>query len=211
MSKRNNLVGKQFGKLVVEKYMGSDKHRQAKWLCRCSCGGSTVTSTSHLNSGHTQSCGCYKVEIMTELLTIHGMDGSRFHTIWKNMKQRCSNKNASDFEQYGGRGITYCDMWKEFLNFKEDMYESYLKHVEKYGEKDTTIDRINYNDNYYKENCRWATIVEQANNKRSTIYAEYNGKLLTLSEISRISGIKYTTLYARYRKTDNINGRARKI
>ena len=197
MSKRANLIGRPFGKLVVEKYIGSDKNGQAKWLCRCSCGGSTITSTSHLNSGHTQSCGCSRLETSIKRLTIHGMDGSRFHTIWKNMKQRCSNKNATDFARYGGRGIEVCERWSNFINFKDDMYESYIKHIEEYGERDTQIDRINPNGNYKPSNCRWATWEEQGKNKRTTIYLKYSGKSLPLSEISKLIGINYRTLYMR--------------
>lgn len=108
MSKRANLIGRPFGKLVVEKYIGSDKNGQAKWLCRCSCGGSTITSTSHLNSGHTQSCGCSRLETSIKRLTIHGMDGSRFHTILSEISKLTGINYRTLYMRYRRTGDIGC-------------------------------------------------------------------------------------------------------
>lgn len=83
---------------------------------------------------------------------------------YRNMFQRCNNKNSCQFKYYGGRNIKL--LWDNYNDFKKDMYKSYIYHLKKYGSKQTTIDRINVNDNYCKKNCRWATLKEQANNKR---------------------------------------------
>lgn len=82
------------------------------------------------------------------------------------MKTRCQSVNTKSYKSYGAYGIKVCDEWKQFLNFKDDMYESYLNHVEEYGEKETTIDRKDSNGNYCLENCSWATWKEQSQNKR---------------------------------------------
>ncbi len=100
----------------------------------------------------------------------HGMSKSRIASIYSNMRTRCTNPNVLAFRNYGGRGIK-C-LWVSFLSFKEDMYESYLEHVAKYGEKNTEIDRINNNDNYYKENCRWVSRAENCLNRRNTLNLE---------------------------------------
>lgn len=96
----------------------------------------------------------------------------RFYTVWSSINRRCNAPNATAYKNYGGRGIKV--EWKRFEDFRDDMYESYLQHVEEYGEKDTTIDRINNDGNYSKENCRWADRFQQNANTRMTI--EFNGE-----------------------------------
>lgn len=150
---------------------------------------------------------------------IHGMKGTRFLEIWRNMRKRCYNSNRDDFKNYGARGIKICDRWHDFCNFRDDMYAEYLEHSKKHTEKNTTIDRIDVNGDYEPSNCRWATQQEQQKNKRPfkernydlsklskagkasaekrAIYYEFNGEKLTLDKISERTGINYHTL--RYR------------
>ena len=104
-------------------------------------------------------CGCRKCAHIT-----HWLHDTRLYRIWQNMTQRCNNPKNKSYYLYWERGIK-CE-WKSFDEFKEEMYESYVAHVEQHGEKNTSIDRINVNWNYCKENCRWATNIEQANNTR---------------------------------------------
>lgn len=96
----------------------------------------------------------------------------RFYNIWCDMKTRCNNPKCKKYYLYGGRGITICDEWNDYKNFYEDMWESYQKHALEFGEKDTTIDRIDSNDGYYKFNCRWATRKQQRINTRNKSHYE---------------------------------------
>lgn len=99
----------------------------------------------------------------------HGMTGTRYWYIWQAMKKRCLSKKDKDYKNYGGRGIIVCERWKDFNNFFNDTYESYLKHCEEFGIKQTSLDRVNNNGNYEPSNCRWATWKEQNNNRSNNI------------------------------------------
>jgi hypothetical protein len=127
----------------------------------------------------------------------HGMRKTRFYTIWARMKQRCLDKNDQAYSRYGGRGITLYVPWIEFRNFKNDMLPSYIVHNTNYGEKNTTIDRINNNGNYEPKNCRWATYSEQAKNMRTNKIIEYKGKKYILKDLARKFNIDYHCLYKR--------------
>jgi hypothetical protein len=98
----------------------------------------------------------------------HGLSKSKFWNKWVSMRARCNNKNNSNYKNYGGRGILVCSHWMEFENFKNDMYISYMKHCVQFGEKETSIDRIDNNGNYELSNCKWSTKSEQMKNRRMT-------------------------------------------
>jgi hypothetical protein len=173
----NNLTGKIFDRLQVIQFYGIAKNGKARWECLCICGNKIVVVGSQLVEGKTRSCGCLQREVAKRLVinmnSTHGMTNTRLFRIWSGMKTRCLNPKSKDYPNYGGRGITICERWLEsFENFKEDMYESYLKHVEEFGEKDTSIERIEVMGNYDPANCQWATIKEQNRNTRVTAKSE---------------------------------------
>lgn len=185
MENKEDIIGKKFNKITILDIVGKNKSYNIIVKCLCDCGNTFETLYTRVKHGRTKSCGCLVVEAFKQgryLKTKHGMYKTRIYRIWCNMKDRCSNINNVRYSSYGGRGIKVCKRWKDsFENFKEDMYESYVKHVEDFGEKDTTIERKNVNGNYELTNCTWATLREQTNNQRThgpqkQFLAFYNSK-----------------------------------
>lgn len=113
----------------------------------------------------------------------HGMRKTIFYQKYHKMVTRCTKETDKRYKDYGGRGIE-CE-WKSFEDFRDDMYESYLQYVEEFGRKETTIDRINVNGNYCKENCRWATWAEQSRNRRDRKPINFNGKSQLITDWSK--------------------------
>src|SRR5437870_5273223 len=120
---------------------------------------------------------------------IHGMTKTRFYNIWVGMIQRCYNSNKFGYKYYGGKGITV--EWQSFLDFKRDMYNSYVEHSARFSEANTTIDRKDSIKNYSKENCRWATRLGQVKNKgNNEKYFVFMGERVTLSILATRVGMK---------------------
>ena len=157
------MVGMRFDRLVVLRRHHRTGNSCISYLCICDCGNLTIARGDSLRRGEVRSCGCYHFDNVTT----HGMTKTRLYSIWQSMKQRCFDVTHKSYKYYVAKGVVVCDRWKNsFIGFRDDMYSSYLNHVEKYGEKDTTLDRIDVNGNYEPSNCRWATWKEQQANKR---------------------------------------------
>lgn len=181
--RENNLIGKKFGRLSPLKRV-SNRGKATCWLCKCDCGKEKIVRGGDLLSGATQSCGC----LNNERIYKHNHSRDEMYKRWISIKQRCFNPNEPNYKNYGGRGIVMCDEWKNnFMSFYNWAYENGYR-------KDLTIDRIDVNGNYEPSNCRWATNSEQANNKRTNHFIEYNGEIHTVTEWSKILDISYNKM-----------------
>lgn len=191
-----NQLGKRYGKLKVIKELEKNKYRCMMWLCKCDCGKETITTTSHLRSGDTKSCGCGKGNYK------HGLRKHRLYIIYNLIKQRCNNSNSTEYKNYGSRGIK--NEWNNIEDFVRDMKTEYDKHVKKHGKKNTSIDRINNDGNYCKDNCKWATKEEQANNTRRNKFLTYKGITKTIAQWEKIYNFKQDVLRRRIMRGWNV-------
>jgi hypothetical protein len=185
-----SLEGKKYHRLtVLEKVVREEKSNTGtKFKCLCDCGAILEISGSHLKSGHTKSCGCYKSEKISEIKTKHGNAKKgkltkEYHT-YHGMIARCTYEAHRGSKHYLKRGIDICARWKEsFENFLEDMGPA--------PSKMHSIDRIDNTKGYSPENCRWATSTEQARNKSNNRMVAWEGKQVTLAELAEILGKPY--------------------
>ena len=161
-----DLLGQIFSRLTVIARAKRDRKfvsHSARWICRCECGKEIEASAQSLRSGDCLSCGCYQADRSRELNTKHGhaKKGKRSveHQTWSMAKQRCTNPNNNGYPEYGGRGITFFEGWK-------NDFDAFLRHI---GPKPTpqhSLDRIDNERGYEPGNVRWATKTEQINNRR---------------------------------------------
>lgn len=179
-----DLTGQRFGKLVAIKACGK-KEKKTVWLCKCDCGNEIEVVGTALSSGNTKSCGCITKK--------HGMFGTRIYNVWHTMKERCYVPSQSSYKNYGGRGIKVCDEWKD--NFKE-----FYNWAINGWKKGLTLDRINNDDDYKPDNCRWVDRVEQANNRHTNYLIKYKGEIKTMAQWSKILKIDYSFIQIRMYK-----------
>lgn len=182
----HNLKGMRFGRLVVQFFIPNNGGR---WSCLCDCGSVAEIRSQNLRIGKTKSCGCYKHEIMAAGMNVkHGMYGTRTFKTWDSMIQRCTLKTDPNYHRYGARGVMVCDSWKSFEGFYADM-----------GKRPDgmTLDRKENNGNYEPSNCRWATPMQQANNRSNNRLIRYRWKEITVRELANETGVDYMMLRSR--------------
>ena len=143
------------GRLVVKYKL---PHRNS-YVCRCDCGNLVTLQENVFRTGR-KSCGCNTIE--RSWLTKHGMYLSSEYNVWRNMKARCCNKNIPDYQNYGAKGITVSEEWK-------NSFAAFYRDIGKRPSMKHTIDRIDVTKGYEKENCRWSAPLEQHGNKRGNI------------------------------------------
>ena len=192
MKKRIDLTGKKFGRLKVLRF--AFVKDCAYWECICDCGNVVNVRGCCLTTGHTQSCGCLQKEKAAKNNinnnVTHGMTKTRIYKRWTGIKNRCQNPHSKDYKNYGGRGISVCDEWQEFIPFYDWAVSNGYR-------DDLTIDRIDVNGNYEPSNCRWVTTKEQNGNKSDTHHISYKGETLTIPLWCEKFGLNYQTMVSR--------------
>ncbi len=180
--------GARYGRLVaIEKLPGQ------RWLCRCDCGRDHSVYTGNLKGGQVRSCGCARRAASGETGRRNARHGdwlSVEYRTWGGMLARCRNPRNPSFENYGGRGVTVCERWLTYENFLADIGRR---------PEGRSLDRIDVNGNYEPNNCRWATLGEQAINRTDNRFIELDGERLTLAEWERRTGISGALISYRLR------------
>lgn len=198
MPKRLSYVGQTFGRLKVIKdgpdffYAGMNRRRYISGsTCVCDCGKEVNVRNHELTSGGTRSCGCLMMDVCRVVHKTHGKSYTKLHRVWCAIIQRCTNPNCKAYKNYGARGITICERWRNsFEAFAEDMGP---------GKKGWTIERVVNDGNYEPGNCVWATRVRQARNKRDNRIITVNGKTDCLAALCEFFKSDYRRVYMRLR------------
>lgn len=193
MGKYNDpaYIGKKYNMLTVigfEHHVTNAGSNEWWWRVRCDCGVEKLARPIEVKSGHCVSCGCYRKTLGAESRT-HGESHTRLHNIWTGINKRC-NPTTQNSLRYGKRGITMCEDWHDYSKFRDwalaNGYEDGL-----------TIERKDVNGDYCPENCTWISLGEQARNRRTTHWVEYNGKRMSLAEACEIAGLPYKQVFHR--------------
>lgn len=172
-----DLTGQRFGRLVALGPIGQTKGTQIIWECLCDCGKIHAVQSTHLRTGHTSSCGCLANELTSRRTRTHGMSRSKIHYIWVAIIQRCCNPSNKGYENYGGRGISMADEWRDsFASFY-----SYVSGLEHFGTPKYSVDRIDNDAGYIPGNLRWVPRVVQNRNKRDNRIITIDGRSQCLS------------------------------
>lgn len=200
MAKFRDLTGMKFGRLYVvgiSRKAQSGKRERYYWKCKCDCGNIKEVRTDSLTSGYVQSCGCLKNE-QNQINLVknhrHKLSNTNLWHVYYGILRRCYNVENKRYQDYGGRGITVCDEWKNsFDEFARWAFDNGY-------EKGLQIDRIDNNGNYEPNNCRWVDIKHNCRNRGSNVLVEYEGKMITIVELSEILNQPYKEIYYKYRK-----------
>ena len=193
MAQYEDLTGKRFGRLVCKTHFIRD--HMSWWVCICDCGKEHITRANALKMGMCKSCGCMISELAKtgNNRRTHGLTHHPLYRVYHAMKDRCYRKNDPEYHNYGARGIKICEEWQDVEKF----YRWAIKNGYKSG---LSIDRIDVNGDYSPDNCRWATNVMQANNKRNNRLLTLNSETHTIREWADLLHIQYNSLRSRIQR-----------
>lgn len=192
-----DLTGEKFGRLAILGFAGNRRRpsgRQVRqWRCQCECGTQLIVDAANLQNGNTKSCGCSRANNQNNLQ--HGCRRqtlkTREYRSWVSMKTRCLNPKSDRFVEYGARGVDIDSRWMDFATFLADMGPA---------QPGQSIDRIDNSKGYCKENCRWASKLEQTQNRRITKRITHKGQTLTWGEWASRAGLTYEVFAGRMKR-----------
>lgn len=190
------MVGERFGRLLVTALGPPNKHRKADVVC--DCGTTKTVDAQNLKTGATKSCGCLRREVskarpQPRKPPRHGLSDTPTHVAWQGAKGRCFNINDPKYKDYGGRGIAMCDRWA-------NSFDEFLKDMGVRPDGPYSLERNDVNGNYEPGNCRWATMAEQARNKRSNVVLEFNGERKLATDWAKQFGMRDNDFHHRRAK-----------
>jgi hypothetical protein len=191
------VPGERHGRLTIigeseSKISGNQLYRMVQ--CRCDCGKIGSIRLSSLRTGNTTSCGCHAAEVAKQNglnSKTHGLSQHSLYDVWTGMKQRCYDQNHRRYHRYGGRGITVCEAW---YNNVESFYEWAMASGYQEG---LEIDRIDNNQGYSPDNCRWVTPKENQRNRSDNVVVEFKGRIACLIDHCEALDLTYSTVYQR--------------
>ena len=179
--KEINIKGEKFNKLTALRYLGNEL-----WEFKCECGKIISKKAADVKRGKTKSC--------SRICTTGNPSKHPLYQTWDGIKRRCYQKTATGYQNYGGRGIIMSESWKNsFWNFVSDMGDKPFSTA--------SIDRIDNTEGYCKENCKWSSPLNQANNRRNNIYIKYQNQIYSLYSLCRLLGLKHSTVYWQLKKS----------
>lgn len=186
-------TGFRYGRLRVICY-GGESCGLHHWVCRCDNDENVVrVSGSHLQSGHTKSCGCYKSDATSTKNVTHGNRHRPEYGVWAGMIQRCTNPRLRCFSRYGALGIRVHESWVR-------SFEAFFEHVGERPSPEHEIDRIDNNGNYEPDNVRWVTRKVNCRNRRNNVRMTYKGKTMLLVEWAEFLKIPHMVIRLRLRR-----------
>lgn len=184
----------------VNSYISPKGEKRKRGLFLCVCGNEFEAIISQVKNGNTRSCGCITKKLKSESLTTHGLTNSQTLSSWNAMVTRCTNPNSINYKRYGAAGIKVCDRW---LN----SFPCFLKDMGERPSRGHTLDRFpDIHGNYEPGNVRWATRKEQSENKKNTVYVEYNSSCFILYQLAPLLNIRYNKLWYMFKHGKKING-----